>query len=95
MRSNFLKMMALGAVLSSSMALCPTLKSAADANQINKGQFRVVRSICGSGGTQRGDHFVIDDQRSVFYVPEGCYSPAYQFQRKVSLNFALLMSHFC
>jgi S1-C subfamily serine protease len=30
----------------------------------------LVRSICGSKGSQTGDHFVMEDPRSVFYLPE-------------------------
>jgi S1-C subfamily serine protease len=70
MMSNFLKVAMLSAFVFSAIALCPELKFAADSNQINRVQFRVVRSICGSRGSQQGDRFVIDDARSVFYLPE-------------------------
>lgn len=33
-------------------------------------QFRLVRSISGSKGEQKGGRFVIEDPRSVFYLPE-------------------------
>jgi S1-C subfamily serine protease len=33
-------------------------------------QFRLVRSVSGSRGEQKGGRFVIEDPRSVFYVPE-------------------------
>ena len=32
--------------------------------------FHLIRSICGSKGSQKGDHFVMEDPRSVFYLPE-------------------------
>jgi hypothetical protein len=32
--------------------------------------FHLVRSVCGSKGSQKGDHFVMEDPRSVFYLPE-------------------------
>lgn len=33
-------------------------------------QFRLVRSVSGSKGSQQGGRFVIEDPRSVFYLPE-------------------------
>ena len=32
--------------------------------------FHLIRSVCGSKGSQKGDHFVMEDPRSVFYLPE-------------------------
>jgi hypothetical protein len=32
--------------------------------------FRVIRSICGSKGSQRGDLYIVEDQRTTFYLPE-------------------------
>jgi len=33
-------------------------------------RFHLIRSVCGSKGSQRGDQYVIEDPRSVFYLPE-------------------------
>lgn len=32
--------------------------------------FHLLRSVCGSKGSQKGDRFVMEDPRSVFYLPE-------------------------
>ena len=32
--------------------------------------FRLIRSICGGSGAQKGDHFVMDDPRSSFFIPQ-------------------------
>jgi len=33
-------------------------------------KFRLVRSVSGTKGSQQGDHYVIEDPRTVFYLPE-------------------------
>ena len=33
-------------------------------------RFHLIRSVCGSKGTQKGNQYVIEDPRSVFYLPE-------------------------
>jgi len=32
--------------------------------------FHLIRSVCGSKGSPKADHFVMEDPRSVFYLPE-------------------------
>jgi len=32
--------------------------------------FHLIRSICGGNGSQKGDHFVMEDPRSTFYLPQ-------------------------
>jgi hypothetical protein len=41
-----------------------------DQGKVDKATFRIVRSICGSKGSQRGDRFVMEDPRMIFHVPE-------------------------
>jgi len=45
-------------------------QAAAGSAQVGKAPFRVVRSVCGAKGSHQGERFVMEDPRSVFYVPE-------------------------
>lgn len=64
MNRNLLTTVVLSTVVFFSVGLCVGW------NQISKAQFRIVRSICGSSGSQESDRFVVRDPRSIFYLPE-------------------------
>ena len=38
--------------------------------QADKAMFRIVRAVCGAKGSHQGNRFIMEDPRSVFYLPE-------------------------
>lgn len=64
--SSFLLAFALNPILLASFASGQTAGGA----QATQPTFRAIRSVSGSKGAQQSGHFLIDDPRTIFYMPE-------------------------